>query len=362
MLSKAITNPQRVLITSPHHIGDFIAKIPFIRLLKRQYPKVSILIAARNYIKEIVQIMDEVDTFIDFEEFFNQDENEVILALKALNIDVILHILSVERQMGPDVIYFAKQAGITYRIGNVNRSLTTLWFKKSNFYLTHNLRKSRIILGMHEMQWNLQVLKFFGMKDTYSLEEIGDLLVTTKLLNEPSKYLASDKFNLIIHPGSHGNAKEWPQDYYLELIKSLESKTVNIIITGSKEESYRFSSLNIKQANVQFVMGALSLKEFVILISQSDGILVGSTGPLHIASLFEIKALGLFPKQKEMGANLWGPIGKQASYLASTSVCHACLRKLTDFNTKLCQCMHDIKVEQVKNSIEKWIGCYENLA
>ena len=166
-------------------------------------------------------------------------------------------------------------------------------------------------------------------------------------------YLKSGKFNLIIHPGSHGNAKEWPVKYYDELIEQLDCEKFNILITGSREEAKRFSDL--KNEKVQFLMGQLPLSEFIFLIQSCDGLLAASTGPVHIASQFITKILALFSKQKQIGPSVWKPLGENASYLESSDICFSCKRKVTDFNPALCKCMEKIDILSVKNIINRWV-------
>ena len=353
MQGMSIKSANRIWISSPHNLGDFVAKIPLIRILKRRFPQCKIIVAARAYVKELVDLVEEVDQFIDFEQFFSLPEDKVIESLKNLKIDVLIHILSLQNHIGPDVARLAKKADIPNRIGNIKRSLFSLWIKKAKGDLTHNICKRRIISGLHEYQWNLFPLRFFGLEKKCSTEEITDLLEVSMPATLDSKFIKKNKFNLVIHPGSHGNAKEWPEERFIELIKLLEGSNIHLIITGSTEESHRFKKLS-KLSSVTFAMGGCSLKEFIALISQCDGLIAASTGPIHIAALFSTKTLGLFPMQKDIGIDVWRPLGKGAKHLASSIICPACIKKLSDFNPKLCTCMQDIKAADVFSIITQW--------
>ena len=61
--------------------------------------------------------------------------------------------------------------------------------------------------------------------------------------------------------------------------------------------------------HVSDVTGKFSLPRFIGL---SDGLVAASTGPLHIAAASGVFCLGLFPSQKPIYAERWGPIGKKA--------------------------------------------------
>lgn len=353
MQGNSIKSVDRIWISSPHNLGDFIAKIPLIRILKQLFPHCEIIVAARAYVKELVDLVEEVDEFIDFEQFFSLPENEIIESLKSLKIDVLIHILSLQRHIGPDVARLAKRAHIPNRIGNIKRSLFSLWIKKAKGDLTHNICKRRIINGLHEYQWNLLPLRFFGLEKKFATEQITDLLEVSMPANLDSKFIKKNKFNLVIHPGSHGNAKEWPEERFIELVELLEDSNIHPIITGSIEESYRFKKLS-ELSNITFAMGGCSLKEFIALISQCNGLIAASTGPIHIAALFSTKTLGLFPMQKDIGVDVWRPLGKGAKHLSSSKICPACIKKLSDFNPKLCTCMQDIQAADVYSIITQW--------
>jgi heptosyltransferase III len=352
MSNKVIKDWNRVLITCPHNLGDFIAKLPFIRILKSDQKDCRIILCARSYLRDLVDLIDEVDEFVDLEKLFNQNEDAVVQELKDLKVDTIIHLLSVQNAIGPPILKYAQRAGIKNRVGNLNKSLLSLWRKKKDHHITHNLNQKRLIDGMHEFQWNLLPLPFFGIKKNLSLGEITKLLKVEKKEGFESPHINREKFTLIIHPGSHGNAKEWPINFYRELIDELDESKFNILITGSKEEAKKFSAL--KDAKGTFLMGSLPLNEFISLIQNSDGLLAASTGPVHIASLFSTKILALFPHQKQIGPTIWKPLGENATYLESPAICDACKRKLTDFNPTLCSCMEKITVRDVENILNTW--------
>lgn len=350
---RKIKNVSRVLITSPHGLGDFIAKIPFIRRLKELYPDCEIILCARKYIKELVGYVAEINHFIDFDELFCQKEEEIVKQLKDLKLDVVVHLLSVRRNLGPHVLMYAQKAGISQRIGNIDASILSFLKKRNEHFITHNIKKKRIIPGVHEFEWNLFPLRFFEGKEEESTVEMEDLLKASNCKTGSSPYL-KEGFNLIIHPGSHGNAKEWPQQNYLKLIEELKGEGIHILITGSSAEKNRLKEIDIDENHVTNLMGKLSLKEFISLIRDVDGLIAASTGPIHIASLFSTPTLGLFSKQAEIGPKVWRPRGKNAIFLESSDICRACKSRLSEIDPTLCTCMDGIRVESVKEIIQNW--------
>lgn len=350
---KKLKNTDRILITSPQGLGDFVAKIPFIRGIKKLCPKSKIILCARAYVKELANYINEVDEWIDFDELFYQKEDQVIDQLQRLQINVVVHLSPQRKNLGPHVLKYAEKAGITQRIGNQDSPLISFLRKRKKHCITHNIKKKRIIPGVHEFEWNLFPLRFFGAsREAYSVK-MSEQLKASEFKRGDSKYL-KEGFNLIIHPGSHGNAKEWPQEKYIRLIDEIKGEGVHILITGSASEKKRLSLMNIEGESVTNLMGRLSLGEFVDLIKDVDGLVAASTGPIHVASLFSTPTLGLFPKQENIGPKVWRPRGENASFLESPNICRACVSKLAEIDPSLCHCMDLIEVSSVKAIIQKW--------
>lgn len=343
-------HPKKILLTSPHNLGDFVAKVPFIRLIKRRFSRCKIVVCARSYIQPLVEIIPEVDEFIPFETFFSQSCEEVVKGLEQLNADVCLHVLNVHREMGPDVIAYAQKARIPYRLGNIYRSRWKL-IRKNHFGLTHNLRRIRVKPDMHEFEWNLLFLTFFGYPFSNQSLNWTELLKTSKPAQVP-EYLKEGQFNLVIHPGSLGNAKEWKGKHYLELIEQLDPR-IHVLITGTLQEKDRFDFSSLSRP-VTDLRGQLSLKEFIALIAHAQGLIAPSTGPIHIASLFSTPTIALFPPDPLKGPNVWGPKNKSAKVLQADKLCEACRQRLVDFDPKLCTCMEGILVDDLLKEVTQW--------
>ena len=153
----------------------------------------------------------------------------------------------------------------------------------------------------------------------------------------------------MIHPGSNGNAVEWPKSHFAELIKILPNH-VKIYLTGSDKEEQKFSDLTLHERVIP-LFGKLTLDELTSFLSEADGVVVGSTGPLHIAAALGTRVLGLFPGQKDMNIERWGPIGKNASALEAPS-CKLSRSK----KSPRCDCITYITPEQVCNFIQQhWL-------
>ena len=101
--------------------------------------------------------------------------------------------------------------------------------------------------------------------------------------------------------------------------------------------------------NIADLTGKLSLDELIAFIQSADGLIAGSTGPLHIAAAMGINALGLFTPLIGHNPARWKPLGMKAEYLVSEKKnCYGCKK------TQQCPCIKEIMPEQVINRIQAW--------
>ncbi|MBS0359697.1 MAG: glycosyltransferase family 9 protein, partial [Proteobacteria bacterium] len=311
-----INNPSRIIISRTDNIGDVILTLPVVALLKEKFPQAKIIFLARNYVKDIVAAYPAVDQFIDSESLLKQSPEEQLKLFKALNADTIIHVFP-----NKAIAQLAKKANIQNRIGTCRR----LYHITTCNYRVNFTRKGS---SQHEAQLNLKLLAPFGIDSHYTVSDLTPYfqLTPTLKLSEPwSHVLDSNRFNIIVHPGSNGNTREWPAYCFQELIESLPKEQFNILITGSEKEAERFAPLlQATENQATNLMGKLKLSELLALIAACDGIVASSTGPLHIGAAMGVYALGLFPPVIGMDPSRWGPLGRNASYLVTPHACAGC--------------------------------------
>ena len=214
---------------------------------------------------------------------------------------------------------------------------------------------SRAKSDLHEAQLNMKLLSALGINDQYALSVLGGLfgLRCEKDLPITLRDKLSDHlFNLIIHPFTNGNTREWPITSFIALIQSLPTDRIRVFITGSAKERDKIEKEIMPHcANAVNVAGLCDLNDFMKLICACDGLIANSTGPLHVAAALGVHALGLFPATKGMDVNRWAPLGKNAEVLIANPHCQnkACVEKND------CVCMASIAFEQVKMVVLKWL-------
>ena len=329
--------PQSILISRIDSIGDVVLALPVAGELKRNFPEIKIALIGAAYTKPIVDACEHIDSFIDVSDFVTK---EVLVDGKIPG--AIIHLIT-----NPDMSKRAAALGIPERIGTMSR----LYHWK---YCNRLVWLSRTFEGFHEITGNLKLLKPFGINRRYSFDEMAGLYGLTKykkLAPELESMIDRSKFNIILHPKSKGNAREWPLQRFIELINLLDPAVFNVFISGvESEKQYVQQIVHSVNRSVHDMAGKISLEQFIPFIAASDGVVSNSTGPVHIAAALGKNALGIYPSLKGKDPARWGPIGIKAQSFALKKNCKECK------DTKdRCACINAIMPFEIKAALDKLV-------
>lgn len=332
---------KKIIISRTDGIGDVVLALPMAGVLKKLFPECWVIFLGSTYTKAIVDTCENVDEFVAWDEIEKLDEQESIRNLKQLGADTILHVFPRRA-----VAELAKKAGIPLRVGTSSRAYH--WSTCNRL-----IRLSRRRSIHHEAQLNLKILVSLGAKKKFELKDIPAYFGITKVkpLNDNYKKLLDDKkFNLLIHPLSKGSAREWGMRNYLELLKILPKDKFKIFISGTEEEGSMIRPFLVEPfSEVIDMTGKLKLDELISFISQADGVLAASTGPLHIASALGRHALGIYAPMRPIHPGRWAPIGEKAAFLVKEKYCSKCR------NMNRCECIESITPTEVKERLLKML-------
>lgn len=304
---------KNIVISRTDNLGDVILTLPVATILKRKFPESKVFFLGKTYTKDIVALSRSVDEFLNWDELREKSDEELTNFFKDLHLDAFIHVFPQKK-----LAQMAKKVKVSLRIGTAHR---LYHWPHCNRLLFFSRKRSKL----HEAQLNAKLLSPLGIKEEFSLRDLGGLYDFELQKSEEDKalqnYLAPDKFNLILHPLSNMSAQEWGQDNFSSLINLLDKTKFNIIITGTSKEGERLKDkiLSRHADTVQDTTGKLSLRQLIRLIGLSDGIIAASTGPLHIGASLGIRALGLYADKRIIGPQRWAPLGPQAEFLKTDS-------------------------------------------
>jgi ADP-heptose:LPS heptosyltransferase len=330
-----------LLISRTDNLGDVALTLPLAGYLRHLYPKMKISFLCRAYAAPLVRYCSAVDSVAEIEKlpdlqlFFAKTQPDAVIFAK------------------PDkrVARAAMRAAARVRVGTSHR-----WFHW--LYCSDLAHFSRARSNLHEAQLNFKLLGPLGIDYVPELAQVPSLYQLTAPAYQGPIELSAQNFNLIVHPKSNGNGREWPAKRYTELARQLASRTdVKIWVTGTSGEG-RWLAENepelFRQPNVSDACGCFALDEFIRFLNSADGVVANSTGPLHISAALGKPTLGLFPQTRLMGPMRWGALGRSAETLCASKTCTDCTKPAE------CQCMDSILPGAVAEVVLKWRDCKHN--
>ncbi len=289
----------------------------------------------------------DIDDVIVWEDLQTCSKKQLSDFLQAQHFDAVIH-----SQSKSIITKAAKLAKIKVRVDQT-RKLDKLMFSNRVVKSWHNFP------GPHQAQRNLSLLAGLKLPVYYTCDEITSMI---RLKEVPAgekvlTYLDASRFNLVLHPFSNKNGREWPLTHFETLVEKLDKKKFNIIISGSaKEGELLQGSVLSDQNQVSNICGKTTVAELFNLLAHVDGVVVSGTGPLHIAAALGTRCLGLFPTAKGEYArpdfNRWQALGSQATSIASSQVC------ADKCEVENCACMQALSVNYVQSFITQWYQDY----
>ena len=327
--------PSRILICRTDNIGDVVLTLPLAGYLKHTIPGVQVDFLVRAYAAPVVRCCAFVDRTLALE----QQDIDSLFAGDAY--DTVIFAFP-HRALGRA----ARRARVPNRVGTSHR--LHHWINCNR--LAHF---SRVRSRLHEAQLNFALLQPLGIDHIPALAEIPALYgMTAPQLAAADALAAQAAFNLILHPKSNGNGREWPLARYAELAERLQDDpAIAIWITGSPAEGdllAREAPALLAMPNVRNLFGQFDLAALVALIGVADGLIASGTGPLHVAAALGRPTLGLFPPIAPIDPARWGALGQRASSVCGTAACATCTGAQT------CACMQAITAAAVEQVVRTW--------
>ncbi|GAB3304806.1 glycosyltransferase family 9 protein [Hymenobacter tenuis] len=334
------------LISRTDAIGDVVLTLPVAGRLKLLFPGCRVVLLGRTYTQAVAEACPWVDAFLNYDDLLKLPAPEQLVTLRQQQAEAILHVFP-----NKHLARLARQAGIPLRIGTRNR-----WFH----WLTCNrlVALSRKNSPLHEAQLNAALLQPLGQAEVLGLAEAATLVKlqpTVKLPEHLQRVLAARKpeqLNVILHPRSRGSAREWGLAHFGTLARLLHQTGHRVFVTGTAAEGEELREW--LQEHQPFLAadltGQLSLPQLLAFIYASDGLVAGSTGPLHLAAALGRHALGLYPPIRPMHPGRWAPLGSHAEYLVfDRPNCQECRAQ-----PQACTCIKALEPVEALARIRQW--------
>lgn len=322
------------LISRTDSIGDVMLTLPLCVWIKRTFPFSKVIFLGSTYTLPVLECLPEIDEVWEFQSLQNRPTAELNRFIQDAKIDICIHVFPKK-----EIAFWMKKAKIPFRIGTSHRVF---------HFLTCNIRPNFTRKGssLHESQLNFELLRSIGLQQLPTLVELSSYLSSFKVpfIDLPetlNHFIESVQKIVLLHPKSQGSALEWGIENYIELSNQLLSEGYSVIFTGTEKEGIQFRHLIPIHSNCYDSTGKLSLSQLIVLISKVQSLVACSTGPLHIAGVLSIRAVGLFSPRKPIHPGRWQPLGPNVKVLVKDDKCPVCAAK------KVCSCIETISVASV---------------
>lgn len=162
--------------------------------------------------------------------------------------------------------------------------------------------------------------------------------------------LGSSDIVVGINPGStYGGAKRWLPERFAEVterlcrtIRESRDQPVSVVIFGAKGEERLGQEIAARLSSRSLVLsGATTIRELMAAVKRCSVLLTNDTGPMHIASSFQVPVVAIF------GPTDWrttSPCGSAHAIVRQPVDCAPCLLRECPIDHR---CMTGVTVEQV---------------
>ena len=300
-LRKLSRLPKKVLVSRTDKVGDFILTLPVFEILHKQEISFSVLC------REMVVPLLDNNPYINGIITVDQPTDKLLDEIRTGRFETLLVLVNdpVIRPLLPKLRF------IPQRIGPLSSPSVF-------FAYTHPVIQKRSHARMNEAEYNLELLRIFGIEDTAATRP--RLFLTEKEVESFKNSKLADigleqsaKQFIIFFQGMRGSALNWNKTNYQTLLQKILEKGIPAILTGTgleEGESNRilFEDLSKKFPGLLFDRtNAYSLRELSILISLAKVFIGPSTGPTHIANAVGTPLISFYSPVQVQSSIRWQP-------------------------------------------------------
>ena len=266
-------------------LGDIVHSLTVLPFIKKHLPSSHITWVTDSAFKELARHNPHIDQVLDID-LKSLKKDFSIKKLRAIKerlkkeYDVVFDMQGLIKSALIGTYLSKKRVG--REIGCVKESLAALFYTDrvvvpcEKNVVDRNMQLISKYLGFdysHTDILNKEPLLFFDKSKNYS--HIDALL---------------DRTNILYVPSSSVKNKNYPPKKYVEVIKSLPA---NSLLLWGNEEEKRVAETIAKECNAK-ILPKLSLNDLKYLISKTDLVIGGDTGPVHMAWGLNKKSVVLF--------------------------------------------------------------------
>ncbi len=353
-----------IIINRSDAIGDLILTTPMAQLLKETYNDASITFIISNKCVDVVRNHPHIDDYFILEHnksFFHRLKS-VFQLFKEKDPQVYFHVGG--KHLPSFVAWLLR---VSFRGG-----LRSKW--QTFMFLNKGTRQKRSLVEMHEVDYNMLLLKSLGIEYNYLQKsrfapvirmQEGEIDNCYEDFLSEYKDLPEFEKMIFIHPGMTGHTLNWPSRNYGKIIRRLNArfpeKCLFMLSHTPSDMKYVDGVLSELRVDstldgrvILFDGAKKGLRNYMGILAKSDLFIGPSTGTTHISNIMGVKTIGIYSPIKVQSAKRWGPF-HQDSKINRTIVPSVVCGERFNCAGESCPyypCMSVISVEEVLRSAE----------
>jgi len=313
---------EKILFITLSNIGDVILTLPVLDALRENFPQAKITVMVGPRPKEIFEDNPKIDNLIIFDKYSSlRNKIKLFNQLKKERFDCIVDLRN---------SFFGALLPAQYKTS----SLT--FIPKDILHM-----KDRHLYRVQSLKLKVKNLK----ADSIFIKDKDEEYINSIL----RKVDPGDKDKIIvISAGARSHIKRWPQDKFVELIKSLVDEFgAKIILVGDKGDlaiaQYIVDNSGYPLLNL---CTKTSLTQLAYLLKKALCTITNDSAVLHLASYLDVPVVSIFGPTNE---SKYGPWSKISSVVKKDIFCRACEKAQCVFGTL--RCMQLIKVDDILRKV-----------
>ncbi len=276
---------KRILVIQTAFIGDVILITPFLKGLRKEFPVSEIDVLAIPETSNVLQQNPNINRVFEFNK-----------RSKVKRIPSLIKVIGELRKEQYDLAISIQSSFTSSMIMVLSNIPKRLGFHRQKM-ITHTITHIR---GLHMRKRVLRLLETFSDNE-YSADT--ELFWSMKEDKKVNKILGNTNgtVKVGIAPASAQYTKQWPKEYFAELIRLLEKNNIDVFLIGGPGERDYLDEISIGTKAINLA-GNLSILESAALIKRLDVMVSNDSAPMHIADAVETKAIAFFgPTTKQLG-------------------------------------------------------------
>jgi ADP-heptose:LPS heptosyltransferase len=331
-----------VLVTRLDNDGDVLLAGPAIRALAHGAERVTLLCGPRGL--QAAELLPGVDALVVWRAPWIDPEPEpveraeieaLVGELAALRLDAAVVFGSFHQSPLPTALVL-RMAGVPFI------AATSVDYPGSLLDVRH-----RISDDVHEVERALDLAATAGFP--LPPGDDGALAIRPPVASDESGAAGAHDY-VVVHPGASVPARAWAPERNAELVRALVAAGRRVVVTGAPGETRLTSSVAGPPCEaVTDLGGRTSLAELAGVLASARCVVVGNTGPAHLAAAVGTPVVSLFAPT--VPAVRWRPWGVPHELLYADVPCAGCRARVCPVEGH--PCLGAVTVEDVVRAVDR---------